>query len=174
MARFLLRISDRNQRKYPILILAFTWCFGILNGIGSYIYAGDSFVSLMRMAADRDVSIVNLLISSILPLLFSAFAVYLHSPQLLAVLCFLKAWLFGFVSCGVLASFGSAGWLVWLMMMFSDIFCLVPLWWYWIFQCQLMNRVHGARLAACIAVVFLIVCLDHSLISPLLVDLIEI
>lgn len=174
MARFLLRISDQNQRKYPIFVLAFIWCSGIIFGVGSYLYAGDSFASLMRMAAGRNVSIVNLLISSMLPFLFSAFAVYLHCPQLLAVLCFLKAWLFGFVSCGVLTSFGSAGWLVWLMMMFSDIFCLIPLWWYWISQFRSANRVHGTQLAGCLAAVLLIVSLDYSFISPLLVNLIEI
>lgn len=174
MARFLLRISDRNQRKYSIFILAFIWCFGIIIGVGSYLSAGDSFVSLMRMAAGRNVSIVNLLISSMLPFLFSAFAVYLHSMQLLAVLCFLKAWLFGFVSCGVLTAFGSAGWLVWLMLMFSDIFCLIPLWWYWISQFRSANRVHGTRLAGCLSAVLLIVSLDYSFISPFLVNLIEI
>lgn len=172
VARFLHRYSAPGRRKYTVLILAFIWCFGLLCGIRAASYAGDSFVSMMRMAACRPVSIVNLLTVSVLPFLFSAVAVYLRSWHLLAAVCFFRALLFGFISCGVYLAFASAGWLVWLMIMFSDILCLVPLWWYWISGTgHSMHSIY--RTAVCFVAVCLIVSLDFRFIAPSLVYAIE-
>ncbi len=174
MARFLLRNSTQSQRKCRILILALIWCVGLISGVGSFYFTGDSFPSLMRMAAASHVSIVNLVIPSMLPFLFSAFALYLQCPQLLAVLCFLKAWLFGFVSFGCISAFGTAGWLLWLMALFSDIVCMVPLWWFWISHVECEGFVRFGQLATCILIVLCVISLDQGFISPFLVDLIEI
>ena len=172
MARFLLRDFSPDRRKYPTFILAFIWCFGILCGITAAHRAGDSTVSLMRMAAFRPVSIVNLLTVSVLPFVFSAVSVYLRSWQMLSALCFFKALLFGFVSSGVYIAFGDAGWLVWLMIMFSDIFCLIPLWWYWI-TCSDFRTRPVLRMAICLIAVCFIVSLDYQVIAPSLVQAIE-
>lgn len=174
MARFFMRISGSVQRKWTIIILALFWCTGLICGVKSNSCAGDTISSLMRMAADRPVSIVNLLTVSLLPFLFSAFAVYLHSRTLLLTVCFIKAWLFGLISAGCYQAFGNAGWLVWLMICFSDIGCLIPLWWFWITHCDGIEGVQIHRLAGCFTAVLTVVGLDYGFISPFLVRLIEI
>lgn len=173
VARFLLRFSAPDRRKYSIVVLAFIWCVGLAGGIGISFFAGDSFVSLMRMAAGRPASIVNLLMVSMLPFLFSAVAVFLRSRYLLSAVCFIKAFLFGFVSSGAYMAFGSAGWLVWLMVMFSDIFCLIPLWWYWISGIRCDKSPQILHLIGCFVAAFFIISLDCRFISPLLAGLIE-
>ncbi len=171
MARFLLRNSAPNSRKYHILFLAFIWCLGLWCGIGSCFYAGEPIISLMRMAAGRPVSIVSLLSIALLPFLFSFIFVYLRSWHLLSALCYFKAVLFGFVSAGVYMAFGEAGWLVWLMMMFSDLLCLIPLWWYWISCTGNLFR-PTPYFGVCLAAVALIIALDYQFIAPCLVRVI--
>lgn len=174
MARFLLRISDCLSRKYSVIFLAFIWCVGLAYGSLSHLYAGDFFVSLMRTAIVRPVSIVNLLAVSLLPFLFSAVAVFLSSRFLICCVCYIKAWLFGFVSAGCFFSFGTAGWLVWLMVCFRDMLCLVILWLYWLHHYDRSDTFRISTLLACITAVFLAVSFDYCFISPTLVSILEI
>lgn len=173
MARFLHRFSPHHSRKYHIIFLAFVWVFGLFCGVGLSHCAGDSFPSLMRRTALSSVSIVNLLTVSLLPFLFSAFAVYIHSYAFLAALCFIKGCLFAFVSSGIFLAFDSAGWLIRLLLMFSDLACLIPLWWFWISYFHDRRRGSYAMLIKCGMIAVLIVSLDYLYVSPLLVKLID-
>jgi hypothetical protein len=127
----------------------------------------------MRSGSYDAVSIVNLLTVTLLPFLFSAFAVYIRSYGLLAVLCFIKSVCFGFVSSGLLMAWGSAGWLIRLLLMFSDLICLVPLWWCWIHFSEDEARNGSFSLWIPCMIAACIVCLDYRYISPLLTKLFE-
>lgn len=120
MARFLHHSDSFTLRKWPAFLLAFSWLLGL--GCGGLVFrsADESIVSLMRMAVLKPVSIVGLLSCTLLPFLFTAFAVYVSLPALLLLIGFSKAFLYAYVSCAVLAAFGSAGWLVRGFLMFSD------------------------------------------------------
>lgn len=169
----LLRNFSRDFRKRYIFFLAFVWLLGLLSGIGFSDLAGDSLFSMMRGAAKSSVSIVSLLSISLLPFLFSALTVYIHSFGLLAALCFIKGCLFAFVSMGLLITFESAGWLLGILMMFSDLCCLVPLWWCWLrilsgsTDRSFQPAVGGGVMAACI------VCFDYLYVLPFLAKLVE-
>ena len=142
-------------------------------GIELSVYAGDSFLSLMRSASLRSVSIVNLLLITLLPFLFSALIVYIRGVRLLAGLCFIKGLSFAFVSGGLLAAYGDAGWLIQGLYMFSDVFTLIPLWWCWLQlygEGSILGRkclMIGGIVAGCI------VFLDYLYVSPFLAKLFE-
>ena len=173
MAGTFRQIVLHDYRKRYIVYLAFIWIFGLIFGVNLSFAAGPDFLSLMRGASGCSVSIVCLLSVSLLPFLFSAVAVYIRSMPFLAVLCFIKGFLFAFVSAGIFTAFKSAGWLVRILMMFSDLGCLVPLWWCWI-SCvsgRCRNSVYPVLQSSLLALC--IISLDYVYVSPLLEKLVE-
>ena len=121
MARFLFPDLSKSIRKWGIVSLAFCWIFGLIFGVRLNSDAGAVLDSMMPGALRCPLSIVSLLISVFLPLLFSAFAVYIHQPFLLALICFFKALVLSFVSCGFFSVYGNGGWILWLVVLFHDI-----------------------------------------------------
>jgi hypothetical protein len=79
----------------------------------------------MRMAPNVHVSITGLIASVFLPFLIAAFAAYISVPQLMYPLVFLKMMLFCLCGCCIYNVYGSAGWLVRVLLQFSDC-CMVP------------------------------------------------
>jgi len=121
MARFLYPDIHSISRKYASTFLALWWFLGLCSGIACYLFSSSSLVSLMVSAVHCRISIFGLFISIFLPFLFAVFAVFVSHSFLLDALCFLKAASFSFVSMAVVAGYGSAGWLVWILLMFHDI-----------------------------------------------------
>ena len=167
-------IFPQHSRKYHIIFLAFVWLLGLYCGITLFHVSQISPFSLMHRVENYSVSIVSLLSVSLLPFLFSAFAVYTHSYAFLALLCFIKGCLFAFVSMGMFLAYDSAGWLIRLLVMFSDVCALVPLWccWIQIAKGSFFESFRSVYISS-FAVIFL-VCLDFYLVSPLLMKLLEI
>lgn len=168
MARILHSIVSFTVRKSDRMLLALSWVFGL--GFGGFVfrYAGSDLVSQMPLAAKCQPSIFGLLTVTYLPFLFSAFAVMISTPKLLHMICFCKAFLFGYASCGVFAAFGEGSWLVRWMLLFTDIWGAALLY----FFCQ--RHVSGVRqmswplLSGYFLAVFGICWVDISFISPLL------
>lgn len=167
MARFLHPFASFTLRKSGCFLLALFWVLGLGFGGLVFRYAGSNFLSLMPLAYLSHPSIVGLLISSLLPFLFAAFAVYISAPWLLHVIGFSKAFLFGYVSAGVYASH-PGGWLIWLLFLSADIGSMILLYHY------CLRHISGFRifslrpLAGYSTLIILLVWMDHSYISPLL------
>lgn len=174
MARFLHRNLPTVWRKYATTFLACFWCSGLICGMVLYFSAGDITVSLMRMAVSGRASIVDLLMSVLLPFLISALAVYIFKPGLLAVLAFFKALLFAFFSMGTVEAFGSAGWLIRLLLMFSDICMTVILYLYWMRYISGQRKFSAIYCGAYGAAALLIGSIDYCFIAPKLVHILEI
>lgn len=168
MARFLHPELSPAFRKWGELLLALSFVCGLLFGILLFRVAGNSLISLMPGILTCPVSIVDLLIPFTLPFLLSAIAVYLCIPGTLPFICFLKTTQFSFVSCGVMASFGSSGWLIRILFLFSDICCLALLYLYW------LRHISVGRLFSRIEVCFFLVAavlitgIDYLVIFPFL------
>lgn len=159
--------------KIRIPLLAITWIFGLVLGIVSAYQAGHSVFRLMRMAANSHASIVSLLVSGVLPFLLSAAAVFFSARHFLFLIGFVKAFCFGCCACATMLSFGSAGWLICLLLMFSDLCDLPALIWFW-----LRHLWDGAYLrfpdtVFCIGWSLLVGSVDFCLVTPFLVSLIE-
>lgn len=173
MARFLHHDSFLPSRRIFCHFLALCWTAGLGCGVASWFLADDSISSLMRSSLDGSVSIVSLLCVTGLPFLLSAFAVFLSGNRLLWGIAFGKGFLFSFVSMGTLASFGCAGWLLQLLLCFSDLVSLPILYWFWIRSSRIRGEGMGCCTLLTAALLFLIGSMDYCLVVPYLADLIN-
>lgn len=125
----------------------------------------------MRQAPLCPVSIVWRLVYNALPFLIAAFAVSISSNKLLYVLCWIKIFLFSSFAFSTVAAFGSAAWLVRLLLQFSDL-CLLPVL-YWFVSRQLEQSRLARDLGICLALASLIGAVDQGCIAPFLMAIIE-
>lgn len=163
----------RLFRKDSVAFLAFPWITGLIAGAITSIFAGDSFLPLMRGALYSPVSIVSLLSAMLLPLLFSAFAVYISCQWLLIPVVVAKGFLYAFFCAGILFSFGSAGWLLRLLLIFSDTLMLPVFWMFWLRSLKSGKSGILMRVVPAVSAALLIGSIDHTLISPFLAEILS-
>lgn len=128
---------------------------------------------MMRGAASGSVSIAGLLGITTLPFLISAFAVSFSMAWLIFPVCFCKAFAFSFVSLGVLQAFGSAGWLVRLLLLFSDCAGMPLLYGFWLRHLPGGRPVGVWETAFLLAACVLLGSVDYRIISPFLAGLLS-
>ena len=162
-------IADRNR---SLLMLAFSCASGLFLGLFLASFSDASFFSLMRMAVSCRVSIVGLFAVSYLPFLISAFAVFIRKPRLLYAVMFIKMLLIAFCGLSCLAAYPSAGWLVRILLQFSDLLLVPVLCWF------SLRHVCGAGnlkrdFSFCTALFVFVCSLDYCVVSPFLVMLID-
>ena len=159
------------RRSSPFVFLAFWGFTGLLSGAFAAFRISHSFSPLMRMAASCPVSIVGLLASNLLPLLFSVCAVYFDIRRFLYPVAFFKLFLFSFVSMGVIQAYQSAAWLVHFLFLFSDSLSLPVLCLFW--TRQICGRKETLLRDTLLCLVFFVFIggLDFYLISPFLANL---
>ena len=150
-------------RKGMPFVLAVCWTSGLLCGVFCYHASPLEIPSLMHRAISCSASIVGLLSAALLPALLSSFFLAFSMPWIILVICFVKAFLFSFVSIGILMSFGSAGWLLRYFLLFSDCAALPVLYWYWLHSLSGQGR---ACSIVCTGVVALVTVLDYRVIAP--------
>ena len=158
----------------PTYSLAICWIAGLLLGTAYGNRADQASILLMRVAASCHMSIVGLFLILCFPLLFSAFAVYIHRPHWLVVISFFKAFLFASCSAILGTVFSTAGWLVRALLQFSDI-CTLPLF-YWFCTRNIAGQkaTTWIDLLICLAAITVLGIFDFCVISPFLVKLIDI
>lgn len=164
-------ILNRLRMSRANFVLAFCWMLGLFLGAIYGDHADHSYAIMMRTAALCRVSIVGLLFLLFFPLLLSAIAVYSNHPQWMVFVCFIKAFLFA--SCGslLLITFGSAAWLIRILLQFSD-FCTLPfLFWFSIRNIAGRNANTRMDLVICGCAMAVMGALDFCVISPFLVSL---
>lgn len=166
-------ILPHSFRKGWRFFLALFWFAGLLCGIFAYLSAEDSILSLMRMTPSGSVSIVGLLCVTVLPFLLSAFAVSISMPALILLLCFCKAFLFAFVSLGVLQVFGTAGWLFRWLFLFGDCAVIPVLYCFWLQHPVVLRQAFHWKTALLPTAGLIIGIVDYRIISLLLAGLIE-
>jgi len=153
--------------------VSFLWVLGLVSGMILQLCSGGFFPSLMLGIPLGSVSIVSLFTSVFLPFLFSAFAVYISQPLLLHFIAFWKAFAFSFVSTGMVICFGSSGWLIRLLLMFSDWVTMPILFWY--LHCHDSSAYHFSGIEFFVICV-LILCIgsfDYVYILPFMAGMIN-
>lgn len=169
MARYYHMKNTYSYCRSSGLMLSVCWAAGTVCGIFFFLYAGTPLVSLMRRTLVGSVSIVSLFGIGLIPFLFTAYAVFVSKLQLVYGICFLKAFLFSFVSIGISVAFASAGWLARSLLLFSGgIWCSL-LFFLW------SRLLSGQRVcwAAVLFIGLLIGGIMGYIISPFLAGLIE-
>ena len=168
MARFLHSVASFTMRRHTKMLLALSWLLGLGFGGLFFRYAGEPLLSLMPLAASSQLSIVSLFLSTSLPFLLCAYFAHCHNPWLVMMVCFGKAFLYGFKVCGVFAAFGDSGWLIRLLLLFTDSLACVLLYGFARRQVAAVFPLSLRSLTSCELALGVIVYLDFSYVSPLL------
>ena len=163
--------SIASRRSSCKLILTFLWVIGFVCGCLCAACA-DNFTSLMRACCTAGVSIVGLFFVPFLPFLISAAAVYCSAPLFVYLTGFCKSILLGFCVCTVYSGFPGGGWLVSLLLLFTDVLTVPMLIW---FQCcAVSNPCRGTFKRGILTFAWFAVvsAVDYFWIAPLLRDII--
>ena len=169
MIRFTFPRRASGCRKYDTSILACSWTFGLVFGFCA-VTAG-SFSPAIYHAADLTPSFFSIISVLLLPVIISLLALYAGWRWVIFPLAFLKALSFAYVGWSVVISFGSAGWLIRLLLMFSDCAAVPLLWWFWN---KALTSEFDALVPAAVAAVLTILgigIMDYGVISPFLANL---
>ena len=116
-------IVRRRKHITPCMIrvcfLAFLWISAMLAGI--LVCSVDSRIhSLMLVAPGCSLSIVGVLVITILPLAISIAGLAANKFAILYIIYIIKAFTSGYLLFAILRVYGSAGWLMHLLLLFSD------------------------------------------------------
>ena len=116
--------------KAAAVVLAWSFVLGLL--VGCSASAGcRELLETSRDSLARSAGF-SAFIPIVLPILLSGFAVYIGKPLLLIPAAFWKAFFFSSVGAGIVAAWGSAGFLVSSLVLFGSICSTPVLWWYWL------------------------------------------
>ena len=148
------------------IFLMFFWLCGLIFGCWISFHFSESSISLMRSVAGSKTYIYAYFISLGVPFLITIIATSIHKLFLIYPVAFLKSSCFAICASCTFRSFGSAGWLISRLLLFSDSFGAVALIFFWLILPKIDNnsilKVAGSTLAFLIA----IVSIDVLFISP--------
>lgn len=162
---------SENWHRYCIPLLNAFWVVGLLSGILVSLSFRELLVPMLRQAVCEDNSVSGFLVVSVLPFIFCAYSVSLSEHWLLPLIGGLKALSFGFCACGVALAFGQSGWLIRMLLLFSD--CItVPLL-YWFSLRHISGRTSRVLRDMVVVIVVLLVVgyADCMVVSPFLARL---
>ena len=168
MAQHFHRGQSAPRHHYSVFVLSFVWLCGLAVGVIVHCIAGSVFASLMRGILSESVSIFGLICVIVLPFLFSAFAVYIGLRWLLYPICFGKTMLVSLIASSVWVQFGSAGWLAWLLTMFSDMISLPLFYRYCLRHVSGFRSFSFSELVVTFSACIFIGSVDYCYISPFL------
>ena len=159
------------SRRGSATELAFVLCCGFLFGsllatVGNPFGSSALHCAMMSRAAT-----VSLVVVSILPLAFTAFAILVECSWIVIPVAFCKAISFSYLGASVLCTHEMSGWLLRFLFLFSDslalpVLCLV---WTWVLE----RRAFYRSLLVASLFIFAIVIFDCQFVSPLLVSLLS-
>lgn len=163
--RSLFSAMDRHSSFFRYVWLSTCWIAGLIAGSVSFIQNADLILPLMRISSFGDVSIVCFCRLLALPPLLSMLSMGI--PALLYAIAFGRAFLFSYSSMVLLVSYGSAGWLVRLLVGFSGLFSCPILYRLWLRGLCTNRRLSVSEMLIFIFCFFLIGIIDYSMVAPL-------
>ena len=159
------------RRRTCMALFAFSACFGLATGVRSASLMGLSSLAMLASSASAVASPMGLASGALLPFLLSAWASWIGLEGLTVLVCLMKAFAFGLLGGGLGLVFGSAAWLVRLLLLFSDWICFPLLCWFCLRRLTGRHRELWTDLAVCGTLAPLVVFLEVSVIAPFLASL---
>lgn len=159
--------------KLNVWILAFVWLAGFVSGAVLSHLTGTSIISLMRAATESRVSIVELVICNIFPLLLTACAVYYSIPVAAECIIFFRALSYGYIVLGVLTAFGFGGWLIGILLLFSSGIVNSLILWLMLCTDKMHNQAFGSSVAVSVSSALVVTVVDYLYIAPFLVRILD-
>lgn len=169
------RFSDFHPAAVwePPVALSAVWTMGLMSGVFLLSCVRDSAPALMRPAVYGQVSIVGLLGGILLPFLISWIATSLSMLWLLYAVCFFRAALFGFCALGISLGFGSAGWLVGLLVLLPDALTMPALFWFCLRRLNGGGRAWVRDAGICCICIAVAGAVEICLAAPFLAELLS-
>ena len=162
------RNASISRTQLYVVLLALFWLSGVTAGCAMTVSDPLNICALMRSAGKYRVSIVWLGLLSVLPLLVISVVTCYRLHYFIFPLCALRGLTFGVCCSGVYLAFGSAGWLVSGLLLFSSILRMPVLLWYCL-RCLSKPLLRMKRdLIKCIAITLLVTLVDYLWVSPFL------
>ena len=173
MAASLCNRPDPLFRKGRTVILAFVWLSGLFLGSFLFVCRSGSFSSAIRGMTVSAAPMVSVVLVYLVPLFLLLICEFASRPYLLLFLCFIRAFLFGFVSLGIVLSFGASGWLLRLLLLFPG-FALLPVFYWFLHRRLSFGDISFFEDFILLFLAFLLVfSLDLGFICPFLTDLLN-
>ena len=160
-----LRLSS-FLRKYAIPCLACSWILGLISGLWAVRFVDFDLPGLED--SFHSYTLFGVISVALLPVLISTMVVFVERSWLLLPFSFLKAFSFAYVGSLVTGGYGSAGWLIQSLLMFSDCLSLPFLWWFWCRLLKSAQQITFSTIFHITLVAFSIGVLDFKVISPFL------
>ena len=156
--------------RHPAFALFFTGAFGLLFGTLLAANADTSVFALMRRVEFSPVSIVMCLAAQLLPFLIAAYAASISRLWLLCASCGCRLFSFAYTGALIWIAYGTAGWLVRLLFLFSDIL-LVPWLCWFCFRRVIREYEEKKDLCICMGMTVIATLIDCLFISPFMVKI---
>ena len=163
MQSFIRLFCNHNKN---ITAIACCWVLGLISGAAFSINSASCLYSLTRSLRYSDLSVVGFLAMLIFPYLLSTVIFKLSMWKGIIPLVFFKAFSFSCCAVAIIRAFGSSGWLLRLLLLFSGSISVVFLIWFWIRNCSKSRRNLHGDLLLCIVLTLVAGFIDYSLISP--------
>lgn len=163
-------ITTFFRQRRELFCLSVVWILGVLLGVAVVIFAGDIYV-IVNAAVKLRPNLVLLYAVNAFPIFVLVALFVVRSYGLIFAMMFLYGLFRGFCGMCTVLAFGSSGWLVRCLLLFSSGLVSVLMWWL-IFFC--MSRRSYCLKLICILVllVSIVSFLDYFVISPVLIDVI--
>ena len=155
----------RCKKISPFTFACF-WLVGFLVGC-FYAYISQShFLSLMLRSVQAPLSIVSRFVCTCFLFLFVFLFANRHRLEGLVLICFIKAFSYGFNLMLLTLLFQSSAWLVYRLFLFSDTFICVTFLW----SCMRCSIAEGlnvqTKIGICIVLCFAVTLIDFAYIVP--------
>lgn len=120
-----------HRSTIPALFLVMDWFAGLSLGFYAARFYGVMLASLIMQSASCVGSPIGMLVTTMLPLLLSAFAVFLFDSRLIWALCLVRGVGLGLM-LGAVCRASPGGLLLGVLLLFSALFFTPVLMWYWL------------------------------------------
>ena len=161
----------RSRGVCSRFFLSIAFILGLCFGIYLATESESIFRQVLPGIISASTSLPAAAVGVAIPLLLSMACITCSWPAMVILVCFIKAVVFAYCSCGTLLFFGSGGWLVRFLLLFTDSCMLAPMLWF------CLRHIDGSKLsikrdiAICFLLFVLFFVFDYFVISPYLMML---
>ena len=157
------------KQKGVWICLSVVWIFGILLGIGVVIFDKDIYI-ITNSVVKHQPDIVLLYIVNLLPVLMLLALFTAQAYGLICLITFLYGIFRGFCGMCTVLAFGSGGWLIRLLFMFSSGLISALFWWL-ILSDKQYSRCFLKLSCTTVLLVSFVTLFDYFVISPFLIGI---
>jgi hypothetical protein len=163
---------SRISCKFHALLLAFSWCAGLVVGTWSSWRFRSAVVDVFRDAVLYDHDFLNSLAVASMPFLLTSIGLGTDRCALY-VLGFLKGSSFGFCGRSLGLAFGTGNWILWPMFLFVDLAVIPVCYFCWLRLPDATGAGRRRALYLCLLYSAVVAMVDHFFISSFLISVIQ-